>query len=199
MLSQKIIHVPEEKKKTDQDVLSGEDQVLNELNPTEEQRFKSLFDNAQVGIYRTTPDGRVLAANPAFLQIVGFDSVEDLATRNLEQEGFSPNSPRQIFKDRIAQEGEIRDLEGLWVRKDGSLVNVSENARVIWDDNGVIKFYEGTVIDITERKQSEKLQSAIYAISQAAILSDNLDDLYSAIHQILGNLMPIENFFIALL
>ena len=175
-----------------------QNQILLDSISKEEERFKTLFDNAQVGIYRTTPDGHILAANPAFLHIVGFSSIEELATRNLEQEGFSPGSPRQIFKDRIEQEREIRDLEGDWVRKDGSLVSVSENARAIRSEDGSIKFYEGTVIDITERRRAEKLQAAMYAISQAAILSHDLDDLYKAIHQILGELMPVENFFIAL-
>ena len=173
-------------------------QVLLDSISKEEERFKTLFENAQVGIYRTTPDGRILAANPAFLHIVGFSSLEELATRNLEQEGFSPDSPRQIFKDKIELDGEIRELEGTWVRKDGSLVTVSENARAIRNEDGSIKFYEGTVVDIKDRKQAEKLQVAMYAISQAAILSDNLGDLYKAIHQVLGELMPVENFFIAL-
>ena len=198
MLRQKISYDLEGFNENEQDAHLRHQQGLLDTISTGEERFKTFFQNAQVGIYRTTPDGRILAANPAFLKIVGFSSVEDLATRNLEQEGFSPHSPRQIFKDRIVQEGEIRDLEGEWVRKDGSLVNVSENARVIWGEDGTIKYYEGSVIDITERKQAEKLQSAIYAISQAAILSDNLDVLYEAIHKILGKLMPIKNFFIAL-
>jgi PAS domain S-box-containing protein len=163
-----------------------------------EERFRTLFENAQVGIYRSTPDGRVLAANPAFLQMVGFSSLDELAKRNLEVEGFSQNSPRQKFKEMIEKEGEIKNLEGEWVRKDGSLVNVSENARIIRDKNGSIKYYEGTVIDITERKYAEKLQAAMFAISQASILSENLDDLYRAIHKILGGFMPVENFFIAL-
>jgi len=188
------------------DLIDPQNGDLDDMEPNQvtldsmsrEERFKSLFENAQVGIYRTTPDGHVLAANPAFLNIVGFSSIEELATRNLEQEGFSPDSPRQIFKDRIEKENEIHDLEGVWVRKDGTLVNVSENARAIRNEDGSIKFYEGTVIDITERKQAEKLQAAMYAISQAAILSDDLDDLYEAIHHTLGELMPVENFFIAL-
>jgi len=164
----------------------------------EGERFRTLFENAQVGIYRTTPDGRVLAGNSAFLQMLGFPSLDQLAKRNLEEEGFSPNSPRQIFKEKIERENEIQDFEGEWVRQDGSLVYVSENARTIRDVDGSIKYYEGTVIDITERKRAEKLQAAMYAISQAAILSENLDDLYKAIHQILGGLMPVENFIIAL-
>ena len=184
--------------KKDEPVTLKTHEILLDSISKEEERFKTLFENTQVGIYRTTPDGHILYANPAFLNIVGFSSIDELTTRNLEQEGFSANSPRQIFKDRIEQENEIRDLEGEWLRKDGSLVSVSENARAIRDEDGSIKFYEGTVVDITERKQSEKLQVAMYAISQAAILSDNLDDLYKALHQILGELMPVENFFIAL-
>jgi PAS domain S-box-containing protein/putative nucleotidyltransferase with HDIG domain len=178
--------------------IPDQNQYILDSNTNEEVRFKTLFENAQVGIYRSTPEGKVLAANPKFLQIVGFDSIEELSYRNLEKEGFSPETPRQVFKDRIEKEGEIHNLEGVWVRKDGSLVYVSENARAIRGKDGTIKFYEGTVVDIMERKQAEKLQVAMYAISQAAILSSNLNDLYKAIHLTLGELMPVENFFIAL-
>jgi len=164
----------------------------------EGERFKSLFENAQVGIYRSTPNGHVLDANPTFIQMIGFSSLEELSKRNLEVEGFSHNSPRKIFKDMIERDGEIQDLESEWVRKDGTLIYVSENARIVRTEDGKIKYYEGTVVDITERKRAEKLQTAMYSISQAAILSENLEDLYRAIHQILGGLMPVENFFIAL-
>jgi PAS domain S-box-containing protein/putative nucleotidyltransferase with HDIG domain len=164
----------------------------------EGERFRSFFENAQVGIYRTTPDGQILDANPKFIQMIGFSSLEDLKQRNLEVDGFSVSSPRKLFKEKIERDGEIRDLESDWIKKDGSSVYVSENARIIRADDGSIKYYEGTVVDITERKRSEKLQFAMHAISQAAILSEKLDDLYRSIHQILGGLMPVENFFIAL-
>jgi PAS domain S-box-containing protein/putative nucleotidyltransferase with HDIG domain len=178
--------------------LQDENKFLVESILEEGERFRTLFENAQVGIYRTTPDGCILDANPTFIQMVGFSSLEELSQRDLEVEGFSKSSPRIIFKEKIELENEIHEFESEWVRKDGSLVYVSENARLIRGEDGSVKYYEGTVIDITERKQAEKLQTTMHAISQGAILSENLDDLFLVIHQILGEMMPVRNFFIAL-
>ena len=183
------------------DKKSGLDPDQHNKNVTEPEgeTFKALFENAQVGIYRTTPEGKVLAANAAFIAMLGFDSFEDLAKRNLENEGFSPETPRSKFKELIELEGEVRNLESQWTKKDGSLIYVSENARVMRNGDNEVCFYEGTVLDISDRKKTEKWQSATYEISQAAILTENLEDLYKAIHQILSRLMPVQNFFIALL
>jgi len=121
-----------------------------------EERFRGIFENATIGIYRTSPDGRVLMANPALVAMLGYASFEELASRNLSEEGFEPDYPRSYFQDRIARDGEIRGLESAWTRRDGSVVFVRESARAIRDDDGAILFYEGTVEDITARKRSDE-------------------------------------------
>jgi PAS domain S-box-containing protein len=186
------------KNQSDSQVSLNQNQIPLGLLSDDSERFRSIFENAQVGIFRTTPDGQILAANASFLQMLGFQSFEELSKRNLETEGFSPDHPRTIFKEKIEREGEIRDLEGVLVRQDGTLVNISENAKVVRDKDGSILYYEGTVMDITERKRGEKLHEAMYAISQAAMVSEHLYDLFKAIHKALGGFMPVENFFIAL-
>ena len=67
-----------------------------------EERFRSLFENATVGIYRTSPAGEILVANPALLKMLGYRSMEELAERNLEEQGFEPSYPRQLFHERMA-------------------------------------------------------------------------------------------------
>lgn len=120
-----------------------------------EERFRSLYENAMVGYYRTTPDGRILMANPALLKMLGFSSLEELAERNLEDEGFEPDYSRAAFKQRLEQEGQIAGLEAGWTRRDGSVLFVRESCRAIRDDAGRIVFYDGSVEDITARKQAE--------------------------------------------
>ena len=66
-----------------------------------EERLHGLFDNATIGMYRTTPDGRILFANPAAVHLLGYDSFEDLATRNLESADSDPRHPRSEFRRRI--------------------------------------------------------------------------------------------------
>ncbi len=121
-----------------------------------EERYRTLFENAQVGIYRTTPGGRILAANPALVQMLGYSSFDELAVRNLEQDGFEPDYPRSRFKGQIERDGEVRGIESAWTRRDNSVILVRENARVVRGGNGAILYYEGTVEDVTERKRAEQ-------------------------------------------
>ncbi|MEW5979019.1 MAG: PAS domain S-box protein [Acidobacteriota bacterium] len=121
-----------------------------------EQRFRSLFENVPIGIYRTTPDGRILNANPALVRMLGYDSFEELATRNLELEGFGPGYSRSDFQTAIQRQDEIRAVEAVWTKRDGSLVLVRENARAVRDQRGTILHYEGTVEDITGQRMAEE-------------------------------------------
>jgi PAS domain S-box-containing protein len=122
-----------------------------------EERFRTVFEQAPIGIYRTTPDGRILLANPALVHMLGYPSLEELAQRNLEQDtGFYLDSPRSDFKRRVESEGQISGYESAWMRKDGAVLTVRENARVVRDENGNASYYEGTVEDITERKRAEE-------------------------------------------
>ncbi|MGO8677866.1 MAG: PAS domain S-box protein [Limisphaerales bacterium] len=120
-----------------------------------EERFRSLYENAVVGFYRTTPDGRIFMANPALLRMLGYSTLEELAQRNLEQEGFEPDYSRAEFKGRLEREGQIRGLEAAWKRRDGSSVAVSENCTAVRDASGRTLFYDGSVEDITDRKKAE--------------------------------------------
>jgi PAS domain S-box-containing protein len=121
-----------------------------------EKRFEDIFKNAQVGIYRTTPDGRILMANPALVKMLGFSSIEELKARNLERTGFEPSYPRSSFKQIVEREGSVTGLESIWVRHDGIEIVVRESAIAVRDDNGTVLYYEGTVEDITERKKAEE-------------------------------------------
>jgi len=128
-----------------------------ELLRESEIKFRSLFENAILGIYRTTPDGEIVDCNPALLKMLGFENLEDLANRNLERQGFEPGYSRSEFRKKIETEGEIIGLESSWTKKDGTSIFVRENAKAIKDEKGKFLFYEGTVEDITERKKFEKV------------------------------------------
>jgi len=130
--------------------------MIEEALKESEERFRGVFENAAIGIYRTTPDGRILMANPALAAMLGYTSFEELASRNLSEEGFEPDYSRSYFQERMARDGEIRGLESAWTRRDGSVVFVRESARAVRDDDGAILFYEGTVEDITALKQSDE-------------------------------------------
>jgi PAS domain S-box-containing protein len=120
-----------------------------------EERFHSFCDEAVVGLYRTTPEGNIVMANRALLQMLGFSSVEELSKRNLVKKGFEDSHSREQFIEQIEKFGEIKDAEAQWKCRDGSIIYISESAKVIRDADGNSLFYDGIVEDITARKQAE--------------------------------------------
>jgi PAS domain S-box-containing protein len=120
-----------------------------------EERFRSLYNNATIGLYRTTPDGQILMINPTGLRLLGFDSFEELAQRNLEQAGFEEVDARKKFREKIESKG-ILEQDSVWTKKDGSSIYVHESATVSRDENGNVLYYDGSFEDVTARKQAEE-------------------------------------------
>ena len=145
-----------------------------------EQHYRDLFENAQVGIYRTTPDGKIVLANPAIVRLLGYDSLEDLRQRDLEREGYHPRHARDEYKRLLERDGKISGFEAIWRTRDGRLLHVRESASAIRDDEGNVVAYEGTVEDISRRKQyeqelhaeKERLDVTLRSIAEAVIATD---------------------------
>lgn len=122
-----------------------------------EERFRSLYENVSIGLYRTTPDGRILMANPALVRMLGYSSFEELARRNLESESsYEPGTPRSRFKEILEQDGVVTGIESTWKTKNGTLLWVRESARLVRSEAGEPLFYEGSAEDLTERKLVDK-------------------------------------------
>lgn len=146
-----------------------------------EERFRGMYENSTLGLYRTTPDGRILMANPALLRMLGYSSFEELAERNLEKNGYEPSYPRSQFKMLVEMSGEVKALESAWLRRDGKTIYVMESARVVRDTEGNPLYYEGTVEDISERKLAEdalrRERQAFGIIAEAAVNAKDVSDL----------------------
>ncbi|MBD3382729.1 MAG: PAS domain S-box protein [candidate division Zixibacteria bacterium] len=106
---------------------------------------------AILGYYRTTPDGKILSVNRALLKMLGYDSFEKLADRDMEECGYEPDYPRDKFKQKIEANGFVDGLQSAWRRRDGSFLHIRENAWVVRDEDGRIRYYEGFVEDISEQ------------------------------------------------
>jgi PAS domain S-box-containing protein len=130
-----------------------EQKKAEEVNKANEERYKNLFYNTPIGIYRTTPEGEILLANPALIKMLGYDTVDELKKLKIESNGFYHNYSRKEFKERIAKENEIIVLETEWNKKDNSIIFARENARAFRNAEGEILYYEGTVENITEQKR----------------------------------------------
>lgn len=122
-----------------------------------EERYRLLFENAPLGVYRTTPEGRVLDANPAFVKMLGYKNVEEFSGKNLNQLCMELKYPRSEFRSMLEQTGELKGFEVRCLRRDGSPIYIRENAKLIRDESGKIISYEGTIEEITEKKVMEEL------------------------------------------
>ena len=129
--------------------------VENALTESE-AKYRTVYENSMVGIYRTTPAGEILLANPAMVRMFGYKSFEELANRNLEEWNYEPSYQRSVFIEIIERDGKVTNFESAWSKPDGTSVFVRENARVVRNENGKTLFYDGIVEDITEQKIAEE-------------------------------------------
>jgi diguanylate cyclase (GGDEF)-like protein/PAS domain S-box-containing protein len=126
-----------------------------------ERRYRSLFDNAIEGIFRTSPDGRYLDANPALARIYGFDSPLELmnSLSDIGAQLYVDPGRRQEFITTMQRNASVTRFESQVRRHDGRLIWISENARAVHDESGRLVCYEGTVEDVTElREYKERIE-----------------------------------------
>ena len=121
-----------------------------------EEKYRGLFENILEGVYQSTPDGRVLAANPMLLQMLGMANEGELNDVNIAKDLYIDPDVRRDLLERLEQDGSFQNVEYELRRRDGQIISVQENARVVRDEDGGILYYEGTLSDITERKKIEE-------------------------------------------
>ena len=122
-----------------------------------EEKFRSIFEHAVEGIFQSTPEGRYVTVNPAFSRILGYHSPEELIRHcdDIGRQIYASLADRERFKQLMAACGVVSGLEHEARRKDGSTAWVSLNGRAVRDAAGQVVLYEGSIVDITERKQAE--------------------------------------------
>ena len=164
------------------------------LNQSEE-RYRNLFENVPAGIYRTTPDGRILMANPALIKMLRYSSFDEMTSLNLEEDQvFVTDYPRSTFKEMVEREDSVSGLESAWIRRDGSVIYVLESARAVRGNDGTVLYYEGTVEDITDRKRAEEdLRESLAQLSKRNRYKTIINSVAQSVHQsielqeVLGN------------
>ncbi len=114
-----------------------------------EQRYRELFQNVTAGVFQTTPDGKFMAANPALVRMLGYDTEDELLAVDVAQDIYMDPGHREAWARAMAESGEVRNAELVLKRRDGSKIVVLENSRVVRDSEGRALFYEGTLTDIT--------------------------------------------------
>ncbi|MBI1808976.1 MAG: response regulator, partial [Gemmatimonadetes bacterium] len=118
------------------------------------EQLRSLFEGVPVGLHRTTPDGQILDANPALVQMLGYPDRESLL-RVKTPSLYVNREDRRVFRSRIERDGVVRDFEAQFRQRDGTVIWTQANARAVRDEGGRVLYYEGSVQDITARKRAE--------------------------------------------
>lgn len=147
-----------------------------------ERRYYNLFENAIEGIFRTTRGGQFLDANPALARIFGFDSPIELIRmhKDLHAQLYVQPGRRAEFISLVETHGSVSGFESQIYRRNGEIIWISENARAVFDDDGELVCFEGTIEDVTERKlyQARIEQQAKYdtltGLANRSLLNERL-------------------------
>ncbi|MGB9640420.1 MAG: EAL domain-containing protein [Anaerolineales bacterium] len=161
-----------------------------------ESRFQQLVQNIPIGLYRTSRDGKLLFANPALMRMFAFP--DDLPLSEIDVRDYFVN-PEDMDQERafVDQDGVVRGYEMQMRRYNGSTFWARDTFQAIFDPNGDLLYFEGSVEDISAKKEADLVQKALYDISQIALTAPDLAALFRRVHQVIGTLMPAENFYFA--
>jgi two-component system cell cycle sensor histidine kinase/response regulator CckA len=169
-----------------------------ELLQRSERKFRSLIDNSSDGIALLDAEAKPIYFSPSSTRLLGYSNDELMKMNVFEY--IHPDDVedvRALFAKRLNEPGTLFTKEFRIKRRDGSwrwLDSMSKNLLQDPAISGIVVNFK----DITEQKHSEKIRSAVYRIAQAADQAETLDKLYRAVHEIIGTIMPANNFYIAL-
>lgn len=165
-----------------------------------ETRYRALVEQAVEGIFRTTPDGRILMANRALARMLGYDTPEQLIAErsDLVRDHYVHPEDRARFRRLLDVQGIVQGFEYEAYRRDGTVIWLRDHARVAHDVDGTI-YYEGTVEDITNRRRADQLldlrarqQAAVARFGEAAIAGHDLDALFECSAALVAETLDVE-------
>ena len=157
-----------------------------------EERYRLLFEQAQEGVFISTPEGRLLDCNQAFVRMLGYDHPEQMLALDVRDTYVSP-AQREAFCEAMREHGFVRNYEVDVRRKDGTVLHALENSFATRDASGQIDRFQGFLLDVTEKRRAEnevrrrnrELQ-ALNAIAVVTAQSFDLDEiLNTALRQVI--------------
>lgn len=166
-----------------------------------EESYRKLFDSSIDGIYVTTPEGRLLNANPALARMMGYDTPQELieGVTDVAKAIYLDPSLRNEYQERMARDGMVREFEYQVRQRDGTVLWLSDSATTVRDEAGNVVRYEGVVRDITNQKRAEdevaegrrRLQEVIDTVPAVINLKD-MQMRYVLMNRYMANIFNIE-------
>ncbi len=120
-----------------------------------EERYRTLFNSAPVGLFHSQPDGTILDANQALIEMLGYPDQATLLSTNA-QEMYVNLEDRQKWMARVKLEGIVKSFSVKLLRHDGSKIWASMNTQAIYDPSGKVLYYEGSLEDVTKRREAQQ-------------------------------------------
>jgi PAS domain S-box-containing protein len=174
----------------------SERKLFEEALQKSEEKFRTLVDNLNVGVTRTTGSGkgRFLQINPAMVKIFGFDSAEELMKAGVS-DLYQDSRDRTRFVDAVRRHGSVRNMELAIRKKNGTPIWVSISAHAQYDNKGELKWMDSVLEDITERKNLEEQLRQSQKMEAIGTLAGGVAHDFNNILQVItgyGNLMKMR-------
>lgn len=121
-----------------------------------EERFRGIYENNTIAIYRTNLKGEFLLANNKMVELLGYESFDEIRNINESSKQFNIQFDRKLFLDLLRKDKIINGFESVWVRSNDDVVYIRESARAKFDSDGEIEYIDGVIEDITDKKKAEQ-------------------------------------------
>lgn len=165
-----------------------ERKLIEENLRISEEKYRTLALNIPLGVFRTTPSGKILSANPAISEIFGFESPKEFIAADVKKLYSNPND-RTVLIQKLKKEGEIKDYEVLFKKKNGEKFWGSVNETAIMDESGRINFVDGIMVDVTEKKMIEKEVLKKEKLDSLGLLAGGIaHDFNNILTAVIGNI-----------
>jgi len=158
-----------------------------------EAKFRALFENVPDGLYQSTPEGKMITANPALVHMLGYSSLDELRALNIALDLYVNPKDREAWMRRLNKESSVRGVELVLRQRGGQKLIVLENSNVVRDQKGRIQYYEGALTDITERKALEERLSTLNFYGGKINAAQNIHQVYELTLDALEQTLGFEN------